>query len=100
MCAQCQMFRLDPMNIPILTLVRPFVVQSLKGTLKEKIKLLKFCKKDFTLDSETLKRRILERRNKSISIEVRCIRLDGRGFVEKKEAGIKLGRDPFEDPRQ
>ncbi len=92
------MFQIDPMSIPVLTLVRPFMVQSLKGTIKEKLKMLKFCKKDFTMDS-SLKARIRERTNDIIGIEVRCVRLDGRGFVAKQDAGIKLGRDPFEDPR-
>ena len=86
------------MSIPVLTLVRPFVVQSLKGTIKEKLKMLKFCKKDLTLDS-SLKCRINERKNEVIGVEVRCVRLDGRGFVAKQDLGIKLGRDPFEDPR-
>ncbi len=84
------------MSIPVLTLVRPFVVQSLKRTIKEKLKMLKLCKKDFTLYS-SLKARIRERTHEVIGIEVRCVRLDGRGFVAKQDLGIKLGRDPFEN---
>jgi hypothetical protein len=44
------MFVIDPLNVPVLTFVRPFKVQSLKGTIKEKLKMLKFCKKDFSID--------------------------------------------------
>ena len=81
-CSQCQMFQIDPMSVPVLTIVRTFVVQSLKGTIKEKLKMLKFCKKDFTLDAP-LKARIRERTNDVIGVEVRCVRLDGRGYVAK-----------------
>lgn len=51
-CAQCQMIILDPSSAPVVTVVKPFKVQGLKGTMKEKLAMLKFCKKDFTIQNE------------------------------------------------
>jgi hypothetical protein len=47
LCPQCQLVKLDPLSLPILAVAKPFKVQNLKGTLKEKLSMLKFCKKDF-----------------------------------------------------
>lgn len=59
--------------------------------------MLKFCKKDFTIAGH-LKDHI-KTRPEILSVEIRCIRLDGRGTILKPDAGINLGRDPYEEPR-
>ena len=51
-CAQCQMIRLDPLSLPLITVVRPFMVQGLKGTMREKLQMLKYCKKDFNISGQ------------------------------------------------
>ena len=51
-CAQCQLSMLNPLKQPLLTVVRPFAVFGLRGTQKDKVTLLKYAKKDFSLDSE------------------------------------------------
>ena len=52
LCAQCQIIKLDPLSLPIVTVVRPFKIEGLKGTMKEKLAMLKFSKKDFSINKD------------------------------------------------
>ena len=51
-CPQCQLKSLDPLSVPLVTLVRPFKVSTLKGALKDRFDMLKYCKKEFNLEDE------------------------------------------------
>ena len=89
------MIRLDPLSLPVVTIVRPFKVLGLKGTTKEKLNLLKFCKKDFQLKKELMS---TIKTNELVQLEMRCIRLDGRGKVGRSEPGFALGKSEYQEP--
>lgn len=75
-------------------MVRPFKVLGLKGRMKDKLTMLKFCKKDFSLEKELM---LHIKTNELISIEFRCVRLDGRGPVSRPEPGFAVGKSEYQE---
>lgn len=71
----------------------------LRGTQKDKVTLLKYAKKDFSLDSE-LAAQIKD--NELVTLEFRCVRLDGYSTIkigaEERKRGFKLGKSEYQDP--
>jgi hypothetical protein len=57
--------------------------------------MLKFCKKDFEFN---YRQSAYLRTNEYLRLEARCIRLDGRGKVTRKEAAVGLGKQQNEEP--
>jgi hypothetical protein len=55
------------------TLVRPFSVQSLRGSLKQRFNFLKLCRKEFNINNHLKALNAI----KYIELQMRCIRLDG-----------------------
>lgn len=51
--------------------------------------MLKFCKKDFSLDKELHQ---VIKTNEFVTLEMRCVRLDGRGKIERTEVGFGVGK--------
>ena len=101
------MKRLDPLSQPVATLVKPFIVQDLKGTETEQIKLLKYCKKEMDFDKPTYQ--YLHAKREVLQVEIRCVRVDGyldssRGLAEDLvdaqtyNHGFNLNRDPKDAP--
>jgi hypothetical protein len=56
---------------------------------------LKFCKKDFQLKKELMS---TIKTNELVQLEMRCIRLDGRGKVGRSEPGFALGKSEYQEP--
>lgn len=81
------MVRTDPCSMPFVTLVRPFIVAKLKGTLSEQKELLKYVRKDFAAYSVA---RVKE--DPRFQVEVRFIRLsattDGEQRSEMPPEGL------------
>jgi len=46
------MAELDPVNLPIFTLIRPFLIPVVKGSNHEKIQLMNVCSKEFFISPE------------------------------------------------
>ena len=72
-CPQCQLKILDPLSIPIASVVKPFKVSTLKGVSKAKFEQLKYCKKEFNLDDDF--QAYLINKNEVLSLEARCVRV-------------------------
>jgi hypothetical protein len=66
---------LNPLKVPIVTLIAPFKLETISGNHSEKLQLLQFCKQQFELDEEFFK--YLISKFELLHIEARCIRLDG-----------------------
>ena len=64
---------IEPLSIPLVTIAKPFKVSTLKGALKDKFEMLKFCKKEFNLDEEL--NQYLISKGEVLMIEARCVRV-------------------------
>jgi hypothetical protein len=65
------MVRTDPCSMPFVTLVRPFLVPTLRGSQADQRELLKYVRKDFAAYSVN---RVKE--DKRFNVEVRCVKLE------------------------
>jgi hypothetical protein len=63
--------------------------------MKEKLAMLKFCKKDFTLQNELHQ---VIKNNEFVTLEMWCVRLDGRGKVDRPELGFAVGKSEHQEP--
>lgn len=81
----------------------------MSGTINEKMRLLKFCKKEFNLDD--LFHTYLVSKAEELRVEVRCIRLDGFSAAKNRAKrctveetwltdGVNMNRCPFGEPSQ
>ena len=64
---------IDPLSTPLVTIAKPFKVCTLKGALKDKFEMLKFCKKDFNLDGDF--HQYLISKGEVLTVEARCVRI-------------------------
>lgn len=81
-CHQCQFMALDPLAIPVATILRPFKIAKFRQEqAQQKNMHLKKSTKEFIIKESFFQQINTRRPNKSsMRIQVRCIRLDGIGF--------------------
>ena len=67
------MKQIDPLSVPLVTLVAPFKVKTLKGVLGDKFRQLPHCKKEFKLEHDLFTYIVSKR--EVLSVEARCVRV-------------------------
>ena len=72
------MMELDPINLPVFTLLRPFTVPTVKGNQQEKIELMNYCNKEFFISPEF--KSYIVKYSDSLKVEFRCIEVSSSDY--------------------
>lgn len=70
-----------------MTVVKPFRVGTLKGALKDKFEMLKYCKKEFDLTGDL--HFYLASKQEVLTVEARCVRVSQSPTIQPRTKAHK-----------